>query len=430
MNEDVLAQVLKRINDHDAKRYVLAISGGVDSMVLWHLFKRSQKAYVVAHVHHHQRQASDEELAYIKHQCALENTLFFEHHLTLKDTQNFQAVARQARLTFFKKIAQQQQCDAIVLAHHADDQLETVIMRLLRRSYWRTWPGMMVSTPFHDAVLFRPLIEQSKDEITNYAETHHIHYFEDASNRSLRYTRNRVRHQTLPYLTKQNTHILPQLNELRTLVKRFDKSYNSFFKDHHQHKLNRLFFLSLPPRLQHTFFKDWLAYQGVGHLSRGVLRTLIQSITQQQKPLYLPLSKHTLLASAYDELYLTSHAPPQTELVIPTFGTYALEAHRWVAVTKEKNLSEGSETWELCYNKSTFPMTIRHRKPGDVILMSYGHKKLKDLLIDLKIPKPDRDRLWVVESNQKIVGILGLSLKLKKETCAHKIYLTEVSHDE
>ena len=430
MNKDVLSQALKFINDHDATRYVLAISGGIDSMVLWHLFKRSQKAFVVAHVHHHQRQASDEELAYIKRQCALENTPFFEHHLTLNNAQNFQASAREARLRFFEKIAHQEQCEAIVLAHHADDQLETFVMRILKRRFWRTWPGMMMSTPFRDTLLFRPLIEQSKADIKTYAQTHNVLYFEDETNRSLHYMRNRVRHQILPHFSKTNPELETDLNRLRELVTRLDKVYLVFLNHYNVDQLNRHFLISLPPHLQHTFLKDWLSYQGVEPVSRATLKTIIQALIQQQKPLYLPLSKHVLLASAYGELYLTTHAPPQEELVIPTFGTYALEAHRWVMVSQEKNLSAGSETWEVCYNKATFPMTIRHRKQGDVILMPYGHKKLKDLLIDLKIPKPDRGRLWVIESNHKIIGILGLSLRLKEETCAHKIYLTEVSHVE
>lgn len=428
MNKVEFETILEQLKLSTDSVFVLAVSGGVDSMVLWDLFERAQKKVVIAHVHHHQRKEADEEYRMIEERCQKQQVSFYGTHLRFSTHHNFQARAREARLRFFKEVAQKVNSKTVVLAHHFDDQIETLVMRMLKGTSWQTWRGMKTYEPFQDLVLYRPLLSVSKASIYSYALSQNISYYEDASNKSLRYERNRVRHKTLPFLRQHNPQIDEQLDCLRGLVNRFNQCFKRDLELIHKDDIDRSILLDYPPLFQQNFFLTWLNKQTKKQMSRAEVNTLLRSIQHQKHPLYFPLSKHHTLCSAYEKIWIERVQTPRNSINILNFGEYRIEAHYGVFVSKEKNSSSSSQMWELCYNEATFPITLRHRKKGDVILMPYGHKKVKSLLIDLKIPQPQRDHLWLIESQGVIHGILGLPIQRDCQACAEKIYLTEVSY--
>ena len=428
MKDFQIQSLQNQLNTHSEHIYVLAISGGVDSMVLWNLFEHAQKNYVVAHVHHHQRPEADDEYRMIEARCQMLNIPFYGTHLTFEHMRNFQANARAARLSFFLDVAQKVNSNTVVLAHHFDDQIETLMMRMLKGTSWQTWEGMKTRQQYANRTLYRPLLSITKKDLYAYAETQKLTFYEDVSNKSLSYQRNRIRHQTLPSLMQRNPQIISQLDTLRTLVKRFNQCFNDHVSVSLSSTLKHSTLLAYPASYQQHFFFNWLKHWSKKPRSHLQVKSWLNAITHQKEPLYIPLSKDRTLCSAYGNIWIESIKEPPKYISISNFGEYRIEAHYGVLVSKEKNLSQPSQTWELCYNEATFPIILRHRKKGDVILMSYGHKKVKNLLIDLKIPQPQRSQLWLIESQGDVYGILGLPIQRDCRTCAKKIYLTEVSY--
>lgn len=183
-----------------AGRYIVAVSGGVDSMVLLDLLR--QKAGVeciVAHVNHGIRPDSGQDEALVKEYCTSHNILFVSTRLHLKKNASEQA-ARQARYLFLQQCRIRLKTNGIVTAHHQNDVIETAIINIIRGTGWR---GI---APFPDnTLLLRPLLECTKDQLLTYAKTHKVPWREDGTNTDQTYLRNYVRHTIIPALDQRQS---------------------------------------------------------------------------------------------------------------------------------------------------------------------------------------------------------------------------------
>lgn len=193
------------------RRLLLAVSGGLDSMVLWHFLRANGwSELVVCHVNHGLRGAeSDADEAFVQ-SCAEEAGTPFEstrvdvggHAETAKIS--IEEAARELRYGFFAEVARRRDCRRVVLAHHADDQVETVLINFFRGSGPRGVSGMEpVSRREVNGLelgLIRPLLEVSRAELERYAGEHGVAFREDPSNADEGFLRNRVRHRLVPLL--------------------------------------------------------------------------------------------------------------------------------------------------------------------------------------------------------------------------------------
>lgn len=193
---------------------ILAVSGGVDSMVLldlvlWH---HPREKIVVAHLNHSLRWAeSDEDSDFVADFCKKNNMIFNLRKLdiaalALQEKMSIEAVARKYRYDFLLQIARKYSAKYILTAHHLDDRIETMIFNLLRGT--KLW-GIHALAPIqkyeeYEISFFRPLLSISKSEILEYAQMKNIDYREDSSNMSPEYQRNHIRHMILPHATKIN----------------------------------------------------------------------------------------------------------------------------------------------------------------------------------------------------------------------------------
>ncbi len=174
---------------------LLAVSGGLDSMVLWDLLRKSGHTHAVAHVNYHLRdEESNLDEALIRqvakaHRVPLH--VLADHSIS-KDSAGLQAAARAVRYDFFKSLSEEY--PLLCTAHHADDQVETVLLQLARGG----GPKALAGIAQVGATRLRPLLPFSKTELTAYAKTHEVEFREDASNASDQYLRNRVRHHFAP----------------------------------------------------------------------------------------------------------------------------------------------------------------------------------------------------------------------------------------
>lgn len=213
---------------------VLAVSGGVDSMVMLHLLLRLRTRYHaslhVAHLNHDLRGAESAEAAnFVRSHCEAHQipvTITRAEGRALRDrgVGSLQAAARDLRYRFLEQVADEQGADSIALGHHRDDQAETVLMNLLRGSGVRGLGGI---PPVRGRII-RPLIDCSREEIERYARKEGISYVEDSSNRSLSYSRNRIRLELLPWLAKQyNPRVVPTLANTARILEAEDALLNA-----------------------------------------------------------------------------------------------------------------------------------------------------------------------------------------------------------
>ena len=236
--EKELIEIKNNFNPIINKKVLIACSTGVDSMVLLDMaIKFLGKDNIgIAHVNHKKRLESETEEKYIKKYALKHNIPLYVYHLDTNTTENFQSYARNARYDFFNELSLKHNYEYVLLAHHADDNLETIIMRFLKSSSLKGYAGIEQETIYKNVKVYRPLLETSKDFIINYAQKHKIKYFDDLSNEEFDYHRNRIRHKIIPYLKLENPNLLNAINNYhKTLISAntiIENQISLFEKDH------------------------------------------------------------------------------------------------------------------------------------------------------------------------------------------------------
>ena len=242
------------------KKILLATSTGVDSMVMLASFLRLRKEYnldlYVAFVNHLQREQANFEEKYIKNFCE-ENKLKLavERLDYLDETENFQNEARKLRYQFFEKVIEKEGIDYLVLAHHANDNLETILMRILRGSNLAGYAGIESVVKFPSYTLVRPFIGVEKADLYAFALRNFITFFEDESNQDPKYTRNKIRKLVDSNLLKVNEQGASKLEEYGETLKAAWRVVSKLVDDFIAKKISnlsfdRLEFLALDPYIQ------------------------------------------------------------------------------------------------------------------------------------------------------------------------------------
>ncbi|MFH1654222.1 MAG: tRNA lysidine(34) synthetase TilS [Pseudomonadota bacterium] len=213
---------------------VVGVSGGVDSVVLLHLLLRLRDELGVflhvVHVNYKMRgKDSDGDEYFVRELCENKSIPFFRRRVDLSnERENFQLEARNFRLDFFARIAGQLGADAIVLGQHLDDQVETVLMHLVRGCGVAGLRGIEIKSNYCGVKLIRPLIAFSKNEIFEFAEKNKIEWREDVSNEKLIYTRNIMRHKLISVMKEINPKVEEAIFHLSRHAKEDDDALSKF----------------------------------------------------------------------------------------------------------------------------------------------------------------------------------------------------------
>lgn len=180
-------------------RYIMAVSGGVDSVALLDMLRHDKRLnLVVAHVNHGMRDDAAQDEHLVQSYAHKHNLPYMVTHLNL-GAQASENAARQARYDFMRRCCKQQNAIAIITAHHQDDLLETALLAIVRGTGWR---GL---APFTDATdVVRPLLDTPKWQLIAYARRHNLPWHEDSTNANERYTRNYIRHTLMPMLDQKS----------------------------------------------------------------------------------------------------------------------------------------------------------------------------------------------------------------------------------
>ena len=210
MSKTIEQLFLAEINPYKECNFVLAISGGVDSMVLANLFLINNLNFSIAHCNFQLRgKESDDDELFIKKWCSEKDIKLYNKKFSTEDycknnKLTIQMGARELRYEWFSELIDKEKYDFIVTAHHIDDQLETFIINSIRG----TGIDGLVGIPDKINKIIRPLLMTSKDQIIEYSKVNRINYREDSSNDKEDYLRNEIRHSVIPYLKSDDDNVL------------------------------------------------------------------------------------------------------------------------------------------------------------------------------------------------------------------------------
>ena len=386
------------------KKILVAVSGGADSMSLLHFLYNHQKdldiQLGIAHVNHKQRQESEHEEAYLRHWAEEHKVPFHYSAFSGKFSEN---AARTFRYEFFKQVIKAYDYSALVTAHHADDQAETIFMRLLRGSRLRHLTGISAIRPFGTGQIIRPFLHLTKAQLP---VTFH---FEDRSNTSLAYLRNRIRLSYLPTLSQENPKIKEHLCLLAEEIGLMEQALGELTKDISITDLS--VFQQQSDAVQLFLLQNYLDSFPDLQLSKGQFNQLISYLRKNASG-KMPLKNGYELVKTQTYFLIRKEAsislsPP----CLLEFGK-SVEFEAYTLTFSEFNDVSNTDAISIW---SDAPIVIRHRKEGDKIDLGSHHKKLRRLFIDNKILEKDRQKAIVGEQDGHIIFLyVAGRLYLKK----------------
>ena len=406
---------IKSLNINNEEMVVLACSYGPDSMCLLDLLRKCNINVIVAHVNHKLRVESDEEYKLLEEYCNVNNIIFEGSVINEEPVGNREEYYRNYRYNFFKQIVRKYHSNYLFTAHHGDDLIETVIMRLLRGSSLKGYAGFNVKTQLEGYTLIRPLIYLSKDDIIKYNKDNNIPYAIDNTNFSNIYTRNKIRNEILPILKEIN----PKIHEKFIKYNYTLNTYNDYVEDeinniysniYHNNSIDLNDFNLLPLFIKRNLLKKILLdiYESNINLINDNHVDLILDIIYNDKPnLMINLPNNVIVIKYYNMLEFTNNK------VINDYcyqlDDYVKVDNFMIEIVDDSNLIKSNYLIRLNSKDIKLPLYIRNRKVGDKIILKNGTKKIGEILSESKVPKFERDRYpLLVDSNNKILWVPGL----------------------
>ncbi len=414
---------------------VVAVSGGPDSMSLLDILLKIRKnieiEIICVHVNHNTgRMGQTEEQKFVESYCK-DNQVTFET-MTIEDygDDNFHSEAHTKRYNFFNEIVKKYHAKYLFTAHHGDDLIETILMRIVRGSTLKGYSGFSKIVQMDNYKIVRPLIDITKQEIVNYCQTNNVPYKEDSSNNKDVYTRNRFRKYIVPEFKKEDKNVHQKFYKFSKIL----LEYNDYIDNLVSNKIKEIYpdnILNIEKFKQEDHI---IQMKIIFYILEHIYQDYLMLITDRHAEILYELI-HSKRANALIHLPNNIQAIKTYNnlVLIPTPMTnyeYEIEIIKFVNLPNGKNievLEESDETNNfICYldsNEVKLPLHVRTRKDGDkmYVLGMAGRKKINDIFIDSKISTQDRE-LWpvVVDSNEDIVWLPGLKKSKFDKTKSEK----------
>ena len=412
----MIKNILKELEINDNTPLVVGCSAGPDSMALLHyLNNNTNNKIICVHINHNIRKESKTEEQYLKKYCKQHNIIFEKMIITKYNKNNFENEAREKRYQFYEKILHKYNTKYLFLAHHGDDLIETILMKIIRGSNIEGYAGIKKISHVNDYYIIRPLLEYTKKDLINYNKKHNIKYFVDSTNSDTSYTRNRYRHNILPQLKKENPNVHKQfLKYSETLQEYFnyiDNEVNNNIKNiYNNNYLDLKKFNSLHPFIQKNILYKILnnIYNNKSNIIKEKNINDILNLINNKKPnLYINLPKNKLVIKEYNKLYIKENKKilkKDYKILLNKNITINNIEIKYITKTNEDNNS----ICRINTKNIKLPLYIRNKKAGDYIevLGLKGHKKIKEIFIENKIPKALRETYpLLVDANDNIIWI-------------------------
>jgi len=437
----------------DCSKLLLAVSGGPDSLAMLDLFYKFRKDFeldiAAAHLDHMFREESAAEADFVENFSKKKGIKLFRRQVDLPEIVNrnnlsAEAAAREVRFDFFKEIIAGYNYDLLALAHHRDDQAETVLLNLFRGSGLQGLSGIRPTAEFNGIKVIHPMLKFSKKEILEYCEENDLKPRFDSSNQKNIYSRNIIRNKIFPVVEKK---INNKAKEVIARTSNLLAAENEFLEKLTFQKYKKI----LKNKSDNEIVIDLNKFENIDQvLQRRIFRQIYKQLNENLDGLYLEhifeieklLSNHKTgrgvdIASgirvviSYSDLVFLK----KDKLLLELTNKIEIKSGKIIEIDKKRSLtaeiiekkdfsfSENPQQAAFDYDKLNLPLFIRNRKIGDKFrpLGMSGKKKVKDILIDKKVPKYERDQLLlIVDSEDNIIWLAPYKIadnyKISQET--------------
>lgn len=419
---NVIDKVIKKIEKEklveNNDRIVLGCSGGPDSIFLLEVFLKIRKKYnltlALAHINHlyrgefalrdetHVRKIGEKyNIPVFVRKKSMEN-LAKDKKITLEEA------GREIRYSFFDEVLEKIDGNKVALAHNLDDQVETFLFRMMRGT---SLEGLEGIANVRDKFI-RPINEVYKKDVLNYLDTNNISYMLDHTNFENEYTRNSIRLDLIPFIEKRynpkfKEKIFNLMEEIKEVNNFIEIDYDEYIDGN---KLNGKIVLSENPYVQKKIINKFLNLNNI-QASRRKIENIFELLTTSGSK-KIKLDKDYTLLKEYDRIIIVKNKTQEKEIETITlkipgeiiFGNYIISAN---LIGNKDQLDKNSFITTL---KREDELLIRSRKVGDRIKLKgldYP-KKVKDIMINSKIPKFERENIPIILHNNEIVWIVGI----------------------
>lgn len=403
---------------NSSDRVLLAISGGSDSMALLqlmlHLPHDLRPQLAVATVDFALRPESKQEVELVRKYCNLNQVQFFSTVWQHPEEQGMESKARKFRYQYFKKLMQQKRLNKLVTAHQADDQSETMLMKLIRSGSFWEMSGINLVRPFAgNKQLVRPLLMFTKEDLIAYLKRQKIEYAVDQTNFDNATLRNRLRNHIIPELSHENRqftmHVSNFSEQMQAMQGIIEQAFSNLGKTaafkhvtNWQIDLDKITHLSVR---QQALFIQYIVHQKFDfEISQQKIKEIIQILNNKTANAQLDLGENLTLTKTYQVLTIGDK-----KIQLHNFQSQVVKLNQAFLINEkhykiQKTAKRGPKYFY--FDHAPKEILLRKRRPGDrVRLLDGHHQKLKDRLINLKIPQDKRNNLWLVTFDEQIVWI-------------------------
>ena len=415
-------------------KIALGLSGGVDSIVLFHLlvtkYKESYKELVAFHINHGLREESYEEAEFVENFVKNYNVKFYKKELKMNDLVrdshiSEEMLARKLRYEAFEEMSSLERGVKLITAHHKNDQVENILMRLLSGRSMDYNLMIEEETTIGRLEVYRPLLNVLKADLEQYTEKNDLKYYVDSTNFDTDYTRNNIRHNIVPLLNDVNAASFDNLinfssyyqninTELKNKVLEAKNDYVISLEED-KVELDKKKLLKNTKEEIYFLLRDILANNfGIFDVKQRALLTIIEDLKNRNNNKSYDLKNNLKIISEYNSIYVHKIEKKcyndKIELIIDEVDinkVYTFHQSNFL-ITTTNNSSE------VGFNKEDLPLIVTTKRDGDRIQRGKVSKKLSRLFIDEKIPKELRGKLPVIRNKDGVLGVLGINTKVNK----------------
>jgi len=401
----------------EKSKLLVAVSGGLDSMVLVYLCQKLDLNFSLAHCNYKLREIEsnyDEDFikSYAKtNSIELFTTSFDTNSYASLTKQSIQMAARKLRYEWFELLQEQHGFDFVLTAHHADDNLETFLINLSRGTGLEGLTGI----PAINGSIIRPLLEFTRTEILDFATAKNLKWREDSSNKKVLYLRNNIRHSIIPLLKNINPSFMDSFNksqkyliESQSVLKDYileieDRVIASVAEDQISYDINKILTLNNPKAYMYLLLKPY------GFTDWNEIISLLQAQTGKQ--IYSP--SHRLIKNRNNLILCKINAQLKVNISIQNsdslikIPSYGINLH--MDITNFLPV-KSPESVILDVKTLNFPLTVRNWNEGDYFypIGMKGKKKLSKFFKDNKLSIVDKENTLILCSNDQVVWVLGM----------------------
>ena len=440
MQQKVIKWFNNNVQNWENTSYLLAISGGVDSVVLCYLFQNLGLKFELAHCNFNLRgkesEGDEEFVKNLASQLKVKfNVIPFEtKELAKKEKLSTQEAARKLRYNWFENLRREKKSDFVVVGTHKSDETETMLINLIRGAGIRGLHGIL---PNNNGII-RPLLSVARKEIMDWANSNNLKWREDSSNESDNYMRNNIRHRIIPPLKEIRENIEEQFSESAQAIRDYQQVLENEIArlkptimtcEKEYWKIDKSALLALKPT--YVYLYELLIDFG---FSYSVCKDIEGSIQQKSQPGGVFYGTLATLVNDRNYLILKPNRLDNLSSVRIEETTSSikqpLNLNMEVLDISSFHLGKSPKNATLDFSKLHFPLTLRPWKNGDRFqpFGMKGMKKVSNFLIDQKIPRNLKKEIYVLECKNVIVWVVGFRIddRFKVDENTDKVYQLEL----